>query len=299
MQSAVKIESESLRCVVCGGEAPATSVKRARVRSNVKRFQEETFTVWQCPSCASVHAADEVDLGHYYAHYPFHAQRISAGMRLMFAAKLRSLEKLGLVRTHRVLDYGCGGGAFVHFLRERGYEHARGYDPYVSEGEFATPPGAGYDAVLSQDVLEHVEDPREHLATLRDLCVPGGLVVVGTPNAAAIDLAQPDEYIHVLHQPYHRHIVAPDTLRTVAATLGLELVQVKLGFFGNRAIPGMNGLFMRRMLRLQGDTIDELIAGKAPFHWRLFTPAALWDALTGSFRDHGYEMMVAFRARRA
>jgi len=75
------------------------------------------------------------------------------------------------------------------------------------------------------------------------------------------------------------------------------LIKVKLGFFGNRAIPGMNGRFMRRMLRLQGETIDDLIAGKAALHWRLFTPAALWDALTGSFRDEGADMLVVFRVR--
>jgi 2-polyprenyl-3-methyl-5-hydroxy-6-metoxy-1,4-benzoquinol methylase len=297
MQSALKLEVVPLRCVVCAVETPAANAKRANVHSNVKRFSSEAFEVWQCPSCSSIHAANDVDLAFYYAHYPFHTQRITTGTRLMFAAKLRSIEKLGLTRGQRVLDYGCGGGAFVHFLRERGYD-AHGYDAFVSEGEFALPPGSGYDVLLSQDVLEHVDDPREHLTTLRDLCVPGGLLVLGTPNAAAIDLANADEYIHVLHQPYHRHILSADTLASAARPLGLDLIKVKLGFFGNRAIPGMNARFMRRMLRLQGETIDDMIAGNTPLHWRLFTPAALWDALTGSFRDEGSDMLVAFRVRR-
>jgi 2-polyprenyl-3-methyl-5-hydroxy-6-metoxy-1,4-benzoquinol methylase len=295
MQSALNVEADPLRCIVCRTETARAQAKSARIRSNVKRFSHETFEVWQCPSCASVHAAAEVDLAFYYAHYPFHSQRISAGTRLMFASKLRELEKLGLKRTHRVLDYGCGGGAFVHFLRERGYSQARGYDAYVSEGEMSEPPGSDYDVLLSQDVLEHVDDPREHLETLKGLCVRGGLLVLGTPNAAAIDLQQPEEYIHVLHQPYHRHIVTADALTAMARAIGLELLKVKPGFFGNRAIPGMNGRYMRRMLRLQGDTIDDLLAGKTPLHWRLFTPAAVWDALTGSFRDEGYDMLVAFR----
>jgi 2-polyprenyl-3-methyl-5-hydroxy-6-metoxy-1,4-benzoquinol methylase len=295
MQAAVESPQSALRCIVCGATTASTSAKRARVHSNVKRFREESFDLWQCPNCASIHAATEVDLDYYYAHYPFHAQRISAGTRLMFANKLRLLEKFGMRRGERVLDYGAGGGAFVTFLNERGYPEARGYDPYVSEGKTAVQPTPGNDVVLSQDVIEHVADPREHLTTLRDLSRPGGLIVIGTPNAAVVSLERADEFVHVLHQPYHRHILSADTLRELAVGVGLSLVGVKPGFFGNRAIPGMNGRFMRRMLRVQGETIDDLIAGKAPLHWRLFTPAAIWDALTGSFRDEGYDMLIAFR----
>jgi len=36
-----------------------------------------------------------------------------------------------------------------------------------------------------------------------------------------------------------------------------------------------------------------------PWKWELFTPAAIWDALTGSRRDPGYDMTVALRVAAA
>src|SRR4051812_5026392 len=38
-----------------------------------------------------------------------------------------------------------------------------------------------YDVVICEQVLEHVEDPWRAVQTLRDLCRPGGAVVVSTP----------------------------------------------------------------------------------------------------------------------
>lgn len=291
--------ASSLACIVCGAHSPIEAVERGSVRSNVRRFADQSFAIWRCPVCRSIHAADDVDLDFYYAHYPFHQQAINFGTRLMFAAKLRSLNELGVKPQHRILDYGSGGGGFVQYLIEQGYREARGYDPYVKEGPASLPLGTGYDVVLSQDVIEHVHDPREHLQTLIDLSVPGGLLVLGTPNAAVVAMEQLDEYIHMLHQPYHRHILTADTLTALGESLGLELRALKPGFFGNRAIPGLNGRFMRRVLRLQGEVIDDLVAGKATFHWQLLLPGAIWDALTGSMRDEGHDMTVAFRVSAA
>lgn len=39
----------------------------------------------------------------------------------------------------------------------------------------------GFDVVICEQVLEHVEDPWAAAANLRDLCTPGGHVIVSTP----------------------------------------------------------------------------------------------------------------------
>lgn len=291
-------EPERLVCAVCGSETAATRAKRARVHSNVKRFSAESFELWQCGQCGSIHAVGEVDLAHYYAHYPFHAQKLSLPARLAFAGKLRALEQLGLSRSQRVLDYGCGGGSFVQYLAERGYTGVSGYDSYVHEGPYAAKPQGPYDALLSQDVIEHVDSPREHLETLRSLARPGSLIVIGTPNAEVVDLEHPQPFVHMLHQPYHRHILSFTALTRLAGALGLELLAVRHGFPGSSAFPGLNSRYLRRVLRANGEVLDEVLAGKVPLKPELFTPAALFDMLTGAFRDPGYDMTVAFRVSR-
>lgn len=285
----------SLSCRVCGATARAESVRTARVHSNVKRFADEVFVVWQCPVCRSIHAQGEVDLDHYYAHYPFHGQSVTFATRLMFRSKLRDLVRFGLTRSARLLDYGCGSGQFVQYLRSQGYEHARGYDAYVREGPCAEPPGCDYDFVLAQDVIEHVDDPRAFLETLKGLSKPGGTLVIGTPNAAVIELGDAAEYVHMLHQPYHRHILSREALVELSGSLGLTLVGEKHALPGNTLFPCINGRYFRRLLRADGDTLDGTLAGTAPFYWQLATPGAIWDALTGGLRDTGRDMTLALR----
>jgi 2-polyprenyl-3-methyl-5-hydroxy-6-metoxy-1,4-benzoquinol methylase len=283
------------RCVVCGAENALARVRTAVVHSNVKPFARETFSVWQCAACASIHARDEVDLDHYYAQYPFHGQTMSLPSRFAFRNQLKRLVTLGLSREHRVLDYGCGSGLFVQYMVEQGYVHARGYDAYASSGPYAEPPGGGFHFVHSQDVIEHVADPRVFLQTLSDLALPGALLAIGTPDAGLIDLSTPQAFVHMLHQPYHRHILSKTALLKLAESMNLTVHDVQHGFPGNTAFPGLNSRFLGRMLKAHGDTLDDTLRGKMPWKWELFTPAALWDALTGSRRDPGFDMTVALR----
>jgi 2-polyprenyl-3-methyl-5-hydroxy-6-metoxy-1,4-benzoquinol methylase len=287
--------TELRRCVVCGAASALASAPSARVHSNVKPFASETFVVWQCTGCRSIHARDEVDLDHYYAQYPFHGQTMNFPTRLAFRNKLKGLVALGLSREHRVLDYGCGSGLFVQYLVQQGYVHARGYDAYASAGPYAQPPGTGYHFVHSQDVIEHVADPRVFLRTLVDLAQPGALLVIGTPDAAVIDLSTPQPFVHMLHQPYHRHILSSAALVALAESMSLSVRDVAHGFPGNSAFPGLNGRFLMRMLKAHGDTLDDTLAGKVPVKWELLAPGAIWDALTGSRRDPGYDMTVALQ----
>jgi 2-polyprenyl-3-methyl-5-hydroxy-6-metoxy-1,4-benzoquinol methylase len=284
----------TLRCVVCGALADA-NVRTAEVPSNVKPFAHERFVVWQCASCGSIHARDEVDLGHYYAQYPFRGQKLDFPTRVAFANKLKKLEKLGLHKELRVLDYGCGSGLFVQFLQQRGYTLASGYDAYAGEGPYARVPDEPQDVILAQDVIEHVADPAEFLRSLATLAKPGGLLVLGTPNAAVVDLADPMTYVNLLHQPYHRHILSAETITALAAAQGMAVADVDKTFYGNSALPGLNSLFLGRVLKASNNVLDDVLAGKVPLKAELFTPAALWDAFTGSRRDPGFDLTVALR----
>lgn len=77
------------------------------------------------------------------------------------------------------LDYGCGVGGLVAFLRARGVPRADGFDPSPATKGFM-PPGVGmvstnrladlrghFDVVTAIEVLNHVPDPVAELALLR------------------------------------------------------------------------------------------------------------------------------------
>src|SRR5690349_1834576 len=119
-------------CTVC--DNPGTvhdSPERGEVPSNVRRFQHERFTVWRCRNCGSLHCQEDVDLPRYYEDYPLQRQRMSPQLQIGFGNLLRMLQQHGVDLSQRLLDYGCGTGMFVSFLRAHGATQVTGYDPFV------------------------------------------------------------------------------------------------------------------------------------------------------------------------
>lgn len=282
--------------VEAGVEAPVP-IERARVHSNVRAFAEESFEVWRCPRCRSIHAGDEVDLERYYAQYPFHGlvgPDKDWKLAAMYRHLLGRLRAHGFGTEHRLLDYGCGSGHFLSYCRGKGYDHVAGYDAYSEKYGDRSVLQRQYDVVLSQDVVEHVPSPRAHLQTLGELVKPGGRVVIGTPNANAIDLAQPQLRVHTLHQPYHRHILSNDALKALGAELGWKLLQYYPTMYSNTRVPFVNLAFVNHYLRCFDDVVDVVLEPVRIDSIRLFSPASLWLGLFGSFFAPETDVMAVF-----
>jgi SAM-dependent methyltransferase len=93
------------------------------------------------------------------------------------------------------LDFGCGLGGFVEYLRAHGFRRAVGHDegyaarrvetlniPSLSARDLDSANGR-FDVITAIEVLEHALDP---LAVLRQMCSalkPGGVLVLTTGNA--------------------------------------------------------------------------------------------------------------------
>lgn len=100
----------------------------------------------------------------------------------------------------RILDVGCGGGAFGALLKRRGAKEVVGLEviPEVAErarqrldavhvldldATTVLPVAAeSFDVVVCADVLEHLVDPWRVLRMLRGALTPTGLLVVSLPN---------------------------------------------------------------------------------------------------------------------
>jgi 2-polyprenyl-3-methyl-5-hydroxy-6-metoxy-1,4-benzoquinol methylase len=286
-----------LRCNIC--QSSCETAEEAAVRSNVRAFRDELFRVWRCPTCASLHARDEVDLAHYYATYPFHTlgeQRDTDGLlQAMYRNQLRRLQAAGLRKEHTLLDYGCGGGAFVKFLRAAGYERVQGFDEYSEQFGDRAVLDARYDMIVSQDVLEHVAEPWDFLRTISGLMAPSGVVMLGTPNAEALSLQDPESSVHALHQPYHRHIFSKQMLLGLGEKLGWELLRYYPSMYSNTLLPFVNQRFLLHYFHAGDNTLDivtEPIQIKNP---KLYTPATLFWGLFGYFFPPETDVAVVYR----
>lgn len=284
-------------CSVCERECDG-EVEQADVRSNVRKFAAERFVVWRCSHCLSLHARDSVALEHYYADYPFHKLRdvkADALLRAMYRNLLSRLRAVGVGPRHSVLDYGCGSGLFLSFLRERGYADVRGYDEYSEQHADAGALTRTYDCVMSQDVLEHVPEPLALVRTMHELCKPGGLIVIGTPNAEAIDLSAPEARIHTLHQPYHRHILSKRALLELGRDLGWKLVRYYPTMYANTLTPGANTAFINHYFAINDNNCDLAVEAPRLRNWRLWTPVTLAHLLLGYFWPVESDVMAVFR----
>ena len=211
--------------------------------------------MWRCSNCGSLHSKEDADLALYYKHYPAKQQKMDMGTRVAYGNRLRFLKRRGLRRSSRILDYGCGVGLFVDYLKSRGYPNVSGYDQYVDAYADLNVLERRYDAVVSYDVIEHVEEPREYLRKLAGRLEVGGLLSIGTPNASEISLTG-RPFSMELSQPYHRHILSDRVLMQLAAELGLKAEHVYNRLYIDSLVPGVNTRFLWTYIEARGGLLD-------------------------------------------
>lgn len=270
-----KIKKQRLDCSICNYRIdPNNESEFIAFSCNVRAYRDETFKVWRCPVCLTIHCLDIVDLPYYYANYPFADTKLTFPLRWCYRNLCRQLTKHGFSPEKSLLDYGCGSGLFVQYLRQYGFANCHGYDPYAPQDGFGNPKTLeqkSFNYILLQDVIEHIEDPNALLGELDALLSPGGYILIGTPNAANIDLAQPSlsDYYNAVHVPYHLHIYTRESLKSLGRRQGWEPVDFFDRPYHDTPWFGVNSRTWNQYQRLLDGTINVI-----------FEPLKPWKALT-------------------
>lgn len=148
----------------------------------------------------------------------------------------------------RILDLGCGNGAFAAHLSQLGYvvigvdpsrdgiEHGRRKHPTLelhqgsSDEDLAARFGR-FDLVVSLEVIEHAYSPRDFVRTIHSVLRPGGTVVLSTPyhgylkNLALAVTGKLDAHFTALWDHGHVKFWSMKTLRHLLAETGFEQVR--------------------------------------------------------------------------
>ena len=123
----------------------------------------------------------------------------NAQLTVIQSAVLNRLPALGLAPKSRVLDAPCGGTAALTLaVRERGFDAtgadidpdaaiALGSDFVKTNLDGALPwPDQSFDAVISTEGIEHLENHYSFLREINRVLKPGGTLILTTPNITAL-----------------------------------------------------------------------------------------------------------------
>lgn len=143
----------------------------------------------------------------------------------------------------RLLDFGCGGGAFLKRMADQGWQ-VTGLDAAVGAvrrvqeelglralvGSLPHPDllPCSFDVVTMWHSLEHVHKPLAILREAYQVLVPGGKIVIATPNMESLPFYWFGGSWFGLDLPRHLTHFTPKTLRTALETAGFRVEMVRM-----------------------------------------------------------------------
>lgn len=280
-------------CVICGHKTHAPSNGELGVcRGNTQRFRDQLHNLWKCPHCHTIHNVDPVDYADIYNDYPLNKRRLDIFARGTLHNLLGRLRRAGLTKQSSILDYGCGNGVFIQYLKEKGYAQVQGYDPFVVS--YTGVPQDQYDCVVANDVIEHVSNPRETIRECVGLVKPGGLLYIGTADSEPVDMENLEPHLMRLHQPFHRVIITEPTLHQLARETDFELIHAYRRSYMDTRIPFSNYRFLDEFSRALGDDLD-LMLQPAAAKIMLRRPSLWFYGYFGYFFPSAFEPAVVLR----
>ena len=153
-------------------------------------------------------------------------------LRLEFLTRnLRGQEPL------RLLDFGCGYGEFLAMC------DLYGFDSYGVDRSSAKRNNAGFSKIFEEiedvkamgispfhvitlfEVLEHLDDPKSVLETLKEYLLKDGILVLETPDCSGVkNIITHDDY-RKIHPLEHINGFTPATMRRLAESIGFEPIK--------------------------------------------------------------------------
>ena len=211
----------------------------------------QSFRYLECAACGSVFLSRTTPQpdGIYHANYFLGRKGSLARLETAWTAigfRLRLRRAPSIPMGAKILDVGCGNGAWMEFLAARGFD-AHGLDPSeeacsaarrrglqnIHQGTLEKHglPEASFDAITAVHCMEHDPDPRAFVAGAVRLLKPGGWLGVTIPNIASWEARRArGEWFH-LDPPYHLCLPSPRAVSKIFAASGLNDLRARCPSF--------------------------------------------------------------------
>lgn len=217
-----------------------------------ERSYGQQFDVHKCDSCSVCYTfpapPDELLAKIYSGEYWLRDDRgntpkavtgiVQRFNRFRLAAMVQPLLKR-LKPKDRVLEVGCGSGQLAIYLQQCGFEvevtdvsqdmldqisDNFGIKGYCGDLQQISFEGNLYQAIIFNNVLEHLDAPRKNLEKACQLLDKEGFVFVEVPNIESVQFKLFRGSWFPLQLPEHLFHFSPNSLQNIAAKCGLKLV---------------------------------------------------------------------------
>lgn len=166
-------------------------------------------------------------------------------------------------KTNRILDVGCGIGYFLEEAKKRNWEvYGTEYTDVaveicknkgISMQNGVLDPShydmESFDVITSFEVIEHINNPKEELASFYRLLRKGGAVYVTTPNFNSLLRYRLKETYDMICYPEHLSYYTPKTLRHVFRKAGFASGKIET-----------TGISLTRLRRGKGVSDQQIIS---------------------------------------
>jgi 2-polyprenyl-3-methyl-5-hydroxy-6-metoxy-1,4-benzoquinol methylase len=142
-------------------------------------------------------------------------------------------------KLNRILDIGCGDGHFLAVAKRKGWEVfgteytdeavavSRGKGIHIHQGALQNFPAAEFDVITSFEVLEHINDGREHVRKINALLRSAGLFYFTTPNFNSFSRKWLKGKWNVIEYPEHLTYYTVRTVTKLLNDAGFEKISVR------------------------------------------------------------------------
>jgi 2-polyprenyl-3-methyl-5-hydroxy-6-metoxy-1,4-benzoquinol methylase len=203
----------------------------------------ELYTLARCSGCSLVWQTNAPKPSEMYRHYTdaYHGLISASGQNAPHRWQARKAALAPHKQSGALLDMGCSSGAFLESLKDGPWslygiemsadtakiaEQRSGAHVFVGDVPDASFAPESFDVITCFDVLEHVYDPRQVMVKVQEWLKPGGIFYLLVPNIDSAEARVFGSYWHGLELPRHLSHFSPESLKYLAATVGLQEVSV-------------------------------------------------------------------------
>jgi 2-polyprenyl-3-methyl-5-hydroxy-6-metoxy-1,4-benzoquinol methylase len=219
---------------------------------------KENFTIVFCNDCTQMftqNVAEQNEIGKYYQseNYVSHSDTQKGIVNKLYHSvrKRTLLSKKKLVefetkKQHgKILDIGCGTGAFLSTMKAGGWKYTglepddnarkkafelHNINPQPSH-EIFNLPFNNYDAITMWHVLEHVHQLHEYIAHIKNMLTLNGLVFIAVPNYTSYDAKHYKAQWAAYDVPRHLYHFSPASMKKLVEQHGLKIIKIKPMWF--------------------------------------------------------------------